>query len=118
MTCSNDPVCSLSMGQGRDSLNLSACYSCCLIPETSCEEFNIFLDRGTIVGTYENREMGFYSRQLYGAVSWKDNSVSSATTDASLKSSVHVNLKITIYRIPFRINMLLLMRGRILEAKQ
>lgn len=90
MTCSNDPVCSLSMGQGRDSLNLSACYSCCLIPETSCEEFNIFLDRGTIVGTYENREMGFYSRQLYGAVSWKDNSVSSATTDASLKSSVHV----------------------------
>ena len=51
MTCSNDPVCGLSMGQGRDSLNLSACYSCCLIPETSCEEFNIFLDRGTIVGT-------------------------------------------------------------------
>lgn len=28
--------------------------------------------------------------ELYGAVSWKDNSVSSATTDASLKSSVHV----------------------------
>jgi len=25
MTCSNDPVCNLSMGQGRDSLNLSAC---------------------------------------------------------------------------------------------
>ena len=90
MTCSNDPVCSLSMGQGRDSLNLSACYSCCLIPETSCEEFNIFLDRGTIVGTYENREMGFYSRQLYGAASWKDNSVSADNTDASLKSGVHV----------------------------
>ena len=91
MTCSNDPVCSLSMGQGRDSLNLSACYSCCLIPETSCEEFNIFLDRGTIVGTYENREMGFYSRQLYdGTASWRDNSVSAATTDASLKSRVHV----------------------------
>lgn len=90
MTCSNDPVCSLSMGQGRDSLNLSACYSCCLIPETSCEEFNIFLDRGTIVGTYENREMGFYSRQLYGTASWKDNSISKVTTDVSLKSSVHV----------------------------
>lgn len=90
MTCSNDPVCGLSMGQGRDSLNLSACYSCCLIPETSCEEFNIFLDRGTIVGTYENREMGFYSRQLYGEASWKDNSVSADNTDASLKSTVHV----------------------------
>mgnify|MGYP000411733601 FL=1 len=71
MTCSNDPVCSLSMGQGRDSLNLSACYSCSLIPETSCEEFNIFLDRGTIVGTYENRRMGFYSSQLYDAAAWK-----------------------------------------------
>lgn len=65
MVCSNDPVCSLSMGQGRDSLNLAACYSCSLIPETSCEEFNLFLDRGTIVGTYENRDMGFYSKQLY-----------------------------------------------------
>lgn len=90
MTCSNDPVCSLSMGQGRDSLNLSACYSCCLIPETSCEEFNMFLDRGTIVGTYENREMGFYSRQLYGTASWNDNSVSTDNIDVNPKSRVHV----------------------------
>ena len=60
-TCSNDPVCSLSQGQGRDSLNLSACYSCTLVPETSCEEFNVFLDRGTVVGTFKNPEIGFYS---------------------------------------------------------
>ena len=79
MTCSNDPVCSLSMGQGRDSLNLSACYSCSLIPETSCEEFNIFLDRGTIVGTYENRRMGFYSSQLYDAAAWKNNNPTEKT---------------------------------------
>ncbi len=71
MTCSNDPVCNLSMGQGRDSLNLSACYSCSLIPETSCEEFNIFLDRGTVVGTYEKREMGFYYDELYCGAPWK-----------------------------------------------
>lgn len=70
MTCSNDPVCSLSMGQGREMLSLSACYSCCLVPETSCEEFNILLDRGVVVGTYENREMGFYSPQLYEGDSW------------------------------------------------
>lgn len=61
LTCSNDPVCSLSMGQGRDSLNLSACYSCTLVPETSCEEFNVFLDRGVVVGTFEHPEFGFYS---------------------------------------------------------
>lgn len=71
MVCSNDPVCSLSQGQGRDSLNLSACYSCSLIPETSCEEFNVFLDRGTVVGTYENRSMGFYYKQLYAGEPWR-----------------------------------------------
>ena len=64
MVCSNDPVCNLSLGQGRDSLNLSACYSCALIPETSCEEYNVFLDRGCIIGTYNNPEVGFYSRYL------------------------------------------------------
>lgn len=58
--CSNDPVCSLSQGQGRDSLNLSACYSCALIPETSCEEFNSFLDRGVVVGTFDNPTLGFF----------------------------------------------------------
>ena len=56
--CSNDPVCSLSQGQGRDSLNLSA--SCALIPETSCEEFNSFLDRGVVVGTFDNPNLGFF----------------------------------------------------------
>lgn len=59
-TCSNDPVCSLSQGQGRDSLNLAACYSCTLIPETSCEEFNSFLDRGVVVGTFDNPNLGFF----------------------------------------------------------
>lgn len=70
MVCSNDPVCSLSYGQGRDSLNLAACYSCSLIPETSCEEFNILLDRGTVVGTYKNHELGFFYKYLYGSAEW------------------------------------------------
>lgn len=70
MTCSNDPVCSLSQGQGRDSLNLSACYSCTLIPETSCEEFNVFLDRGMVIGTFDKPELGFFYEQLYGNGSW------------------------------------------------
>ncbi len=59
-TCSNDPVCSLSQGQGRDSLNMAACYSCALIPETSCEEFNTFLDRGVVIGTFDNPNLGFF----------------------------------------------------------
>lgn len=66
LTCSNDPVCSLSKGQGRDSLNLAACYSCTLIPETSCEAYNAFLDRGVVVGTLKNKYLGFFSPYLFG----------------------------------------------------
>ena len=61
--CSNDPVCiSTEQGQGRDALNLAACHACTLLPETSCEEFNIFLDRGMVIGTFEHEDIGFYSR--------------------------------------------------------
>lgn len=60
-TCSNDPVCIMSYGQGRDSLNLAACHACGLLPETCCEEHNAFLDRGVIIGTYDNPEIGFWS---------------------------------------------------------
>ena len=70
LTCSNDPVCSCSNGQGRDSLNLAACYSCALIPETSCEEFNTFLDRGIVVGTMESPDEGIYSPQLTLKKEW------------------------------------------------
>ena len=70
MTCSNDPVCSLSLGQGRDSLNMAACYSCTLIPETSCEEFNVFLDRGVVVGTFNSKNIAFFKEQLYGETKW------------------------------------------------
>ncbi len=60
-TCSNDPVCIMSHGQGRDSLNLAACHACALLPETCCEEKNEFLDRGMIIGTFENKKIGFWS---------------------------------------------------------
>lgn len=87
-TCSNDPVCSLSQGQGRDSLNLAACYSCTLIPETSCEVFNIFLDRGVVVGTFENRQSGLYSACLFSKDGWsKTEYVSDNTEDRAEKKS-------------------------------
>ena len=57
--CSSDPVCIDSLAQGRDSLNLSACHACSLISETSCEEFNVLLDRALIVGTLDNKKIGF-----------------------------------------------------------
>lgn len=59
--CSSDPVCIESLGQGRDGLNLAACFSCCLVSETSCEEFNTLLDRALIVGTLDNEKIGFFN---------------------------------------------------------
>jgi hypothetical protein len=62
--CSADPVCSdigNSSGQGPDNVNGSACHNCCIVPETSCEEFNMLLDRSTLIGTFENPEIGFYN---------------------------------------------------------
>jgi len=60
--CSSDPVCIDSRGQGMGSLNLAACHACVLISETSCEENNKLLDRAMLVGTPENREIGFFSK--------------------------------------------------------
>ncbi len=60
--CSGDPVCSEignSVGQGPDNVNGAACHNCCIVPETSCEEYNMILDRTTIIGTFE-REIGFF----------------------------------------------------------
>lgn len=58
--CSSDPVCADSKAQGYDSLNYAACHACTLLPETSCEMRNCLLDRVSVVGTVENRELGYF----------------------------------------------------------
>ncbi|WP_218327049.1 DUF1998 domain-containing protein [Enterococcus alishanensis] len=62
--CSFDPVCIESDSQGRDSLNASACHACSLISETSCEKMNVFLDRGLLIGTMKDPELGFFSKVM------------------------------------------------------
>ena len=59
--CSSDPVCIQSLGQGPDSCNLAACHNCVLLPETSCERGNRLLDRGLLIGTLDNKEIGFFN---------------------------------------------------------
>lgn len=54
--CASDPICYHSEGQGVGGLNLASCYSCGLLPETSCEEFNSYLDRAVLI----DDEFGFY----------------------------------------------------------
>lgn len=61
--CSADPICmeiGNGSGQGPNSCNLAACHNCALVPETACEEFNRFLDRGVVVGDFEETISGFF----------------------------------------------------------
>ncbi len=59
--CSTDPVCIESKGQGTDSLNLAACHNCSLLPETSCEFSNRLLDRALVIGTLNEKDLGFFN---------------------------------------------------------
>ncbi len=60
--CASDPICwdTSSHGQGVGGVNLAACASCTLVPETSCEEFNSFLDRQLVV----DRQYGYFTPVL------------------------------------------------------
>jgi hypothetical protein len=61
--CSNDPLCSESGASGADSLNLSACHACLLLPETSCEVNNTLLDRLALVGSPDGSVPGLFPTQ-------------------------------------------------------
>ena len=65
--CSSDPLCIESTGQGFMGLNLAACHSCMVLPETCCENMNRYLDRALVVGGLRKKELpGFFDviRQL------------------------------------------------------
>jgi len=52
--CSNDPVCAQhAPGEGMEDRHLhgAACHGCALVPETSCEMRNDYLDRALVVPT-------------------------------------------------------------------
>ena len=60
--CSSDPICYHGHAAASEGLNIAACHSCLLAPETSCEEFNHFLDRVALFGLPEDPTLGFFSR--------------------------------------------------------
>ncbi|MBI9047455.1 MAG: DUF1998 domain-containing protein [Anaerolineaceae bacterium] len=62
--CSRDPLCMENYEYDPNSLNMAACHSCMLISETSCEEFNRFLDRAALIGTIDDPNAGFFSDLL------------------------------------------------------
>ncbi|WP_280618578.1 DUF1998 domain-containing protein [Heyndrickxia oleronia] len=57
--CSSDPVCTelgKMQGQGVNHLNGAACYNCSYIPETSCEYWNLYLDRSLLI----DKKIGYF----------------------------------------------------------
>jgi hypothetical protein len=62
--CSSDPLCIEGMVAAPENHSLAACHACCLASETSCEEFNRFLDRAMLVGLPEKSEIGYFSSML------------------------------------------------------
>lgn len=58
--CSNDPLCMESETVGVDNVNLAACHACVLLPETSCETNNSFLDRALLTGTPDGSVPGYF----------------------------------------------------------
>ena len=63
--CSSDPLC-IERTVTPENHSLAACHACCLAPETSCEQYNRFLDRAMIVGLPNRPEVGFFSSVLRG----------------------------------------------------
>ena len=61
--CAQDPLCGAGELGGAGGLNGAACHACLLLPETSCEASNRFLDRAILVET-----LGRFGRWFfYGA---------------------------------------------------
>lgn len=58
--CSSDPLCISGETGAPDSHSVAACHSCMLVPETSCEHYNRFLDRALLTGTNPGAGIGFF----------------------------------------------------------
>ena len=58
--CSSDPLCRTGVSSLSESMNLAACHSCLLLPETCCEEGNRYLDRSMLVGDGIGGMKGFF----------------------------------------------------------
>jgi hypothetical protein len=61
--CSNDPVCAQHDPPNPHECRFlagAACHGCLLIAETSCEQYNDFLDRALVVSTVENLGAEFF----------------------------------------------------------
>lgn len=66
--CSSDPVCITGTATLSSPENGAACHACLLVPETSCQHFNRFLDRALLVGKPGEPDLGFFRAVLEQSV--------------------------------------------------
>ncbi|AFQ16713.1 DUF1998 domain-containing protein [Bacillus thuringiensis] len=59
--CSGDPLCAEHDPEKLSDVNGAACHSCLLIPETSCERSNHYLDRSVLISTVSNHKREFFN---------------------------------------------------------
>jgi len=62
--CSSDPLCLSGETGAPDSHSVAACHSCMLVPETSCEYHNRFLDRALLTGFDDGVSVGYFESLL------------------------------------------------------
>lgn len=62
--CAADPLCISGETGAPDSHSIAACHSCMLVPETSCEHHNRFLDRALLTGLDAGAGIGFFESLL------------------------------------------------------
>jgi len=61
--CANDPVCAHHTADNEEDDRLllgAACHGCLLLPESSCEKRNDFLDRALVVPTVDSSDAAFF----------------------------------------------------------
>lgn len=64
--CSSDPLCASHDPKRHQSINGAACHACVLVPETSCEAFNSWLDRSLLVPTVATQDEAFFTPKHLG----------------------------------------------------
>ena len=64
--CSSDPLCASHEPTRHRSSNGAACHACVLVPETSCEVYNAWLDRSLLVPTVATQDVAFFTPRHLG----------------------------------------------------
>ncbi|POB00323.1 hypothetical protein C2134_02615 [Chromobacterium sinusclupearum] len=69
--CSSDPLCIEGEMAAPETHSIAACHSCLLVPETSCELHNRFLDRALLIGSGDGAMPGYFHTCLARTDRWQ-----------------------------------------------